>query len=149
MDITAIADAVVAALTPFLPLLRRLGEGAVDHSLDEIGNRIDTKGWDLAKDLWRRLRDRVASDPILQQTTDALATVPADPAAQDGMRQQLQRLLTNDPALLTDLQQLLTAKAVAQQTNIANELNIGVQAGSISGGKVKGVGKQAPPADDS
>jgi hypothetical protein len=148
MDITAIAEAVVAALTPFLPLLRRIGEGAVDHTIDEIGNRIDAKGWELAKDLWRRLRDRVASDPTLQQTTDELATVPADPVAQDGLRQQLQRLLNNDPALLTELQQLLTAKAAAQQANIANELNIGVQAGSISGGKVKGVGKQSTPADD-
>ena len=148
MDVPAVAEAVVPALTPFLPLLTRIGEGAVDHAIDEIGTRIDAKGWELAKALWTRLRHRVASDPTLKQATDDLAAVPADPAAQEALQDHLQRALYQDAALLTGLEQLLTAKDAAQQTNIADELNIGVQAGSISGGKVKGIGKQSRPSPE-
>jgi hypothetical protein len=143
MEITAVAEAIVSALTTFLPLLTRIGEGSVDRAIDEIGNRIDAKAWELAKDLWVRLRHRVASDPTLRQATDDLAAVPADPAAQEALQHELQRVLSKDPALLAELEDLLTAKAAAQQVNIADELNIGVQAGQITGGKVKGVGKQS------
>jgi hypothetical protein len=108
------------------------------------------RGGNSPKDLWARLRHPVASDSTLQQATDDLATVPADPAAQKALQQQLQRVLDKDPALLTELAHLLTAKATTEQVNVADELNIGVQAGTISGGKVRGVGKQsgASPVDD-
>jgi hypothetical protein len=151
MEITAVVEAVLTALTPFLPLLKRIGEGAVDQATDEIGNRIDAKGWEFAKDLWFRLRHRVASDPALKQATDDLAAVPADPAAQKALQHHLQRLLNNDAALLAELEHLLTAKAATQQVNVADELNIGVQAGSIGGGRVSGIGKQSgsAPVDDS
>jgi hypothetical protein len=150
MEVTAVAEAVVAALIPFLPLLRRIGEGAVDHAIDEVGSRIDTKGWELAKALWARIRHQVARDPALNQAAADLAALPADPAAQETLQHQLHRVLNTNPALLTELEQLLTAKAATQQTNVGGEVNIGVQAGQIGGGKVQGIGKQsgASPAED-
>jgi hypothetical protein len=41
---------------------------------DEMGNRINTKAWALAKDVWAFLRGRVAKDPALEQAVDDLAT---------------------------------------------------------------------------
>ena len=146
MEITAVAEAVVAALIPFLPLLRRIGEGTVDHAIDEVGNRINAKGWELAKGLWARMRHQVARDPALNQATGDLAALPADPAAQEALQRQLHRVLDRDPALRAELEQLLTATAATQQTNVANEVNIGVQAGEIGGGKVQGIGKQSAPS---
>jgi hypothetical protein len=143
MEITAVAEGVVAALIPFLPLLRRIGEGAAEHAVDEIGARIDAKGWELAKALWARIRHQVAGDRALEQATGDLAALPADPAAREALQQQLHRVLNTDPVLLTDLRQLLDATAATQQTNVASEVNIGVQAGRIGGGKVQGIGKQS------
>lgn len=150
MDVPAVVGAVVSVLTPFLPLLTRIGEGAVDHAIDEVGNRIDAKAWELAKALWTRLRSRVDRDPALKQATDELAVVPADPARQQALQDHLQQALSTDPQLLTELEQLLTSTDATRQTYIADELNIGVQAESISGGKVNGVGKQVglSPQDD-
>ncbi len=142
MEITAVAEAVVPALTPFMSLLGRIGEAAVERTIDEVGNRIDAEGWKLAKELWARLRHRVARDPALQQATNDLAAVPADPAAQNTVRLQLERVLTTDPQLLAELECVLTTNARSQQVNIADEVNIGVQAGSIHGGTITGIGKQ-------
>jgi hypothetical protein len=142
VEITAVVGAVVPALTPFISLLTRIGEATVERAIDEVGNRIDTNGWKLAKDLWARLRHRVASDPALKQAADELAAVPADPAAQEALRQHLERVLANDPSLLGELNRLLTANTPPRQVNTAREINIGVQ-GSIHGGTVTAIGKQS------
>ena len=147
MIFAAVAEAVARALAPFTPLLVRVRDRTADHAVDQIGDRINAKGWALAKDLWRRLRPRVASDPALKQAVDDLATVQADhadpaaPAAQQAFHRQLERALQDDPSLLGELARLLTASAQAQ-VNVADELNIGVQTGSILGGTVTGFGKR-------
>jgi hypothetical protein len=134
MGVPAVAEAITGLLTPFLTLLKRIGEGTVDHAIDEVGDRIDAKAWALAKDVWGRLRHRVADDPALNETTDNLAAVPADPAARDALRYHLERVLANDPSLAREINQLLTAGMAPQQANMAGEINIGVQ-GSILGAR--------------
>lgn len=143
MDIAAVTEGVTELLTPFIGLLRRAATTAVDQAAEETGNRIGAKSWTLAKEVWARLRHRVMADPALNTATESLATAPADPVAREALRHHLERVLTGDPSLLRDLDHLLTAGTTSQQVNTATELNIGVQAGSIHGGTVTGVGKQA------
>jgi hypothetical protein len=143
VEITAVAEAVVPALRPFISLLFRIGEATVDRGVDEIANHIDAKGWPLAKALWARLRHRVADDQALNQATAQVAADPADAAAQGTLRQQLERVLATDPSLQRELAHLLTASTQPQRiSNTAHEINIGVQ-GSIHGGTVTATGKQA------
>ncbi len=138
MEITAVAEAISGLLTPFMSLLTRMGTVAMYHATEEAG----AKGWTLAKDVWARLRHRVADDPALKEATDNLTARQDEPGAQEAFRRHLERVLANDPSLLRELDHLLTASAVSQQVNMASEVNIGVQAGSIHGGTVMGIGKQ-------
>src|SRR6266487_6241779 len=116
MDVAAMAAAVPGLLSPFLPLLKRIGATAVDRAIEEAGNRISAEGWKLAKAVWSHLCPRVADDPALMDATEDLAARPGDPAAQQALQHQLKRVLANDSVLLRELNQLVVADTASHQT---------------------------------
>jgi hypothetical protein len=139
MDIAATAQAVTDALAPFMPLLFRVGE----HAAEEAGNRIGAAGWTSAKELWAQIWRRADHDPALERAARDVAAVPADPGAKQALRAALEQALAADTHLREAIAQLLSNKEWrVQQTNTAQELTIGVQAGSIANSTVKGIGKQ-------
>ncbi len=142
MDIPAAAKAVTEALTPFMPLLFRLGE----HAAEEAGNRIGAAGWSSAKQLWAHVWRRARHDPALKRAIRDVAAVPADPGPQHTLQVALEQALAADTDLREAVAQLLTKdERQVQQTTTAQDLTAGVIAGSIANSTVKGIGKQERP----
>jgi hypothetical protein len=142
MDIASAAQAVTEALAPFMPLLFRVGE----HAAEEAGNRIGAAGWTSAKQLWVHVWRRAAHDPPLERAARDVAAVPTDPGAQQTLQAALEQALAADTDFREAVARVLTNnERQVKQTTTAQELTIGVQAGSIDNSTVTGIGKQERP----
>jgi hypothetical protein len=142
MDVAGVAKAVTEALTPFMPLLFRVGE----HAAEEAGNRIGAAGWSSAKQLWVHVWRRASHDPALERAARDVAAVPTDPGAQQNLQAALEQALATDTDLRQAVAGLLTIdERQVQQTITAQELTAGVIASTIDKSTVTGIGKQERP----
>jgi hypothetical protein len=142
MDVAAVAQQVTAVLVPFMPLLLRMSE----HAAEEVGNRIGAEGWVLAKRSWAQLQDHAGRDQALRQAAQDVAAVPADPGAQMTLQRELERVLSADTELFHGLDSLLTEHM--HPTKTADDLTIGVQAGSITGSRLDSIKADEPRTVD-
>src|ERR687892_1570720 len=95
--------ALVAALAPFLPYLVRAGQRAGGQVADELGDAA----WQLAKDLWARLRPGVEEKPAAKEAVEDVAARPDDERARGALELQLEKLLRGDQGLARELAQML------------------------------------------
>jgi hypothetical protein len=102
MDVTLLANELVAALAPFLPFLLRLGEGTAEAA----GRNLGAEAWDHAKALWDRLAGRLEEQPGALDAAREAAETPEDDALA-AFRWQVRKLLTNDETLARELRDLL------------------------------------------
>ncbi|WP_322816834.1 hypothetical protein [Chloroflexus sp.] len=102
MDLQALQQ-LVAFLAPFLPYLLKAGETAAE----EAGKNLSTEGWNWAKVLWQKLQLKIAGKAAAQEAAEDVAKTPNDPDAQATFRQQLKKLLADDPTLAAELTSLL------------------------------------------
>ncbi len=121
MDVTTLAKDLVAFLAPFLPYLLKAGEKAAE----EAGKKLGGDAWDKVKSLWGKLgrKDKVKA------AAQAAASLPDNPAIQQGLVDEIARALEEDPALLDET------------TRIVSELQVEVVR---KGGEVIGVQVTTP-----
>lgn len=104
MDVVAaLVVQVVAALIPFLPHLLNVGQKEAE---DRAGD-LDSGGWDLAKRLWEPLRPKVEERPAAREAATDVVADPRNADATAALRNQLRKLLNEDPVLVRELAQLM------------------------------------------
>lgn len=102
MDVTMLAKDLAIFLTPLLPYLLKAGEKAAE----EAGKKLGGDTWDLAKDLWAKLRPKVESKPAAQEVVLDAAAAPNDDDIQAALRLQLRKLLTEDAVLAREIERV-------------------------------------------
>jgi hypothetical protein len=129
MDAGTVAAQAVSTLTPFLPLLVKVGEGAAD----EAGRGLARGAGAAARSVWRVLRPHLSARAAARSAVAAAAARPQDPDARAALRLQVRKLLEEDPALAARLAGALRAPGVAVRgrgNRVAGDR--GVAAGRIS-----------------
>jgi len=120
MDITALAQGLVAFLAPFLPYLLKTGKEAGKEAAKKIGEQFSEDAWERAKALWGKLRPKVEVKPAAQEAVQDVATAPDDADAQAALRLQLKKLLAEDQALAAEVTQLWEEAMAVGVTVIAS-----------------------------
>lgn len=122
---------LIAFLAPFLPYLLKAGEKAAE----EAGKKLGEAAWERANALWSQLRPKVAARPAAQEAVQDLAAAPGDPDAQAALRQQLKKLLAEDPALAEAMARLWReAQAAGVTVTAVGERSVAI--GGDVGGSV-------------
>lgn len=96
-------------LSPFLPYLLKLGDKAAEEAAKKLGG----DAWEKVKAVWAKLRPKVEAKPSASEALIDVAEAPDDEDAIAALRQQLKKLLKEDPALESEIGRLLTS---AEQT---------------------------------
>ena len=104
IEIVPLARDTAVFLTPFLPYLVKAGEKAAE----KVGEKFSEGSWNLAKQLWHRLKPRLDEKEASREAAEDLAKHPEDEDAQAAFRLQLKKLLSSDEAFAAELQDLLT-----------------------------------------
>ncbi len=109
VDISQLVQGLTNFLAPFMPYLVTAGQAVAG----DIGNAA----WEQAQKIWSKLHPKVVAKPAALEAAQDVAAQPDNPDARAALRQQLAKLLADDPALVSELQALLTQ---AQATVIQN-----------------------------
>ena len=85
MDITALTT----FLTPFLPFLLKLGQGATESAASKFGEAA----WQKAQTMWTALSPKVDAKETAKEAATDVANNPEDEDYQAVLRVQLKKLL--------------------------------------------------------
>lgn len=102
MDIAELSKQVGAFLTPFLPALLAGSQDRLKQTAEKLGKGAAEQ----AERLWLRLWPGLEQRPAAVEAAREVAKAPDDGDAQAALRLQLRKLLTEEPALATELEQL-------------------------------------------
>jgi hypothetical protein len=104
MDVGAGVVAPLASLlAPALPYLLNIGNAAAS----EAGKAIGAEAWTRASCAWRKLQPAVSQRPAAREAAEDLAHNTNDPDALAAFRQQLRKVLSDEPQLIEELKPLL------------------------------------------
>jgi len=92
-------------LSPFLPYLLKLGDKAAEEAAKKLGG----DAWEKVKAIWAKLHPKVEAKPSAQEALIDVAAAPDDEDALAALRQQLKKLLKEDPALSSEIGRLLAS----------------------------------------
>lgn len=123
---------LVTFLAPFLPYLLKAGETAAE----EAGKNLGTEGWNWAKAVWQKLQPKIAGKAAAQEAAEDVAKTPNDSDAQATFRQQLKKLLADDPTLAAELTSLLDQIRPAGMNVIASGNRSVAIGGNVSGSTI-------------
>lgn len=129
---TQLIQQLTAFLAPFLPYLLKAGEKAAE----EAGKKLGEAAWERARALWSKLRPKVEARPAAQEAVQDLAAAPDDPDAQAALRQQLKKLLAEDPALAEEIARLWGEAQAAGGTVITADHRSVAVGGDVSGSTI-------------
>jgi len=101
-DITQLVPAITGFLSPFLPLLMKMPEKAVE----EVGKKMGAGAWDTAENLWNKLWPSLKDKPAAREAAEDAAADPKDADALAALRLQLKKLLEADEDLARELADL-------------------------------------------
>ena|SRR5438552_2865657 len=101
IDLTGLVAQIVAALGPAVPML--LGKVA-----DGVAQEAQQDAVDLAKTLWARLRPSIDARPAAHEAVEDVAEDPSNEDARAALRQQLRKLLAENPDLQRELARTLS-----------------------------------------
>lgn len=125
MDANALED-MTAFLVPFLPALATMGEKAIE----EVGKRLGVEAFDKAKAIWSRLHPKLKPAAV-EAVRDAIAN-PSDESSIVALRQQISKILDDDPYLAADLAKLVGSGVPQIHTTATGDQSIAVT-GNVSG----------------
>lgn len=94
-------------LSPFLPYLLKIGDKATEAAAQKLGG----DAWEKVKAIWVKLRPNVEAKPSAQEAIADVAETPDDEDALAALRQQLKKLLKEDPSLDSEIDRLLVSAA--------------------------------------
>jgi len=125
LDIAKLAQAVTAAIVPFLPQLTQMGGKA----LEAIGEKSGEAAWETAKALWQMLWPKVQRHSGTQKAVNDAAT-SADDDATYTLRWQLKKLLAEDTTLASELAAILNQNGSVTTVTASGDRS--VAAGTIN-----------------
>jgi hypothetical protein len=112
MDAAQLAQLVVTTLTPALPVLLKVGEGAVG----KIGENIT----DAVPKLWGKLLPRLSKQTGGLQAAQSVAESPNDADLQEILKIQLKKLLQADPDFAKEIAEIVkTGQTTIQRPTVA------------------------------
>jgi hypothetical protein len=104
MDAVApLAAQLIGVLSPFVPRLLGIAQGAVTGAADDVENNA----WGLAKKIWQKLQPKVDARPTAQEAANDVGTNPGDEDSVAAFRKELRKLLAEDSDLTRELRQLI------------------------------------------
>ena len=112
---------LVSILAPCLGVLLRGANAAAE----EIGKRVAPELLEHAKRLWAKLRPHVESKSAALEAATDVAQAPDDPRARGALELQLEKLLSEQPALAQELAPLVR-DALAAGVVAVGERNVAV-----------------------
>ena len=127
---------LLSFLAPCLPYLLNLGDKAAGKAAEKVGEKsVETVG-----KIWSKLRPKVEAKEAAKEAVEDLAKDPENSALQTVLQVQLEKILTQNPDLATEISQLLeTATSQAQASGINVTQNIGSMSGNAKAiGSVQG-----------
>jgi len=108
MDVAQLAESIVAALAPFLPVLfSKAADAAAEATVEKLGEAA----WKRAKALWDKLRPGVEARPELKRAAETVADAPTDAAARDALARKIAEMLAQDLNVTSELARVLLAEA--------------------------------------
>lgn len=112
MNKTEILNTIVQYLVMAGPYLKQVGKIAGVEGTKEVSKqaikKIGEGSWSAAKSIWQRLRTaRPEMDAQLSASLDKVSQDQSDGSAQIMLRDQLDKILTDDPALLEEFAGIL------------------------------------------
>jgi translation elongation factor EF-G len=126
--------ALTQLLSPFLPYLVKLGDKAAEEAAKKVGG----DSWEKAKAIWSKLHPKVEAKPAAQEAVADVASTPENEDALGALRQQLKKLIAEDPTLESEIAQLLAQTKPSENAgniNISGDVK-GVSAYNITGGSI-------------
>lgn len=126
MDVSVL----VSILAPCLGVLM----AGANAAAQEIGKDVGPELLEHAKRIWAKLRPHVAAKPGAIEAAEDVARAPDDPRRRTALELQLEKLLSDQPALLDELSPMV-ADAVACGVVAAGERSVAV-GGSVTGGVI-------------
>ena len=130
MDLITLAQHSVDHLAPGLPFLLDTGHGAAK----KVGEAAMGGILELAGRLWASIRSKAEStQPALLEAAKDVADAPDDPDARGALRLQLRKLLEAQPALQSEIRDILGSVAIQQNTATASGSGAIAVGGSVSG----------------
>ncbi|HKP54950.1 MAG TPA: hypothetical protein VJ183_20130 [Chloroflexia bacterium] len=102
MDISQMAQEVTRFLLPFMPFLLKMGEA----SASEAAKKFGAAAWDKAQSLWSKLRPHAEAQPAAKEALQDSADMPGDTDAEAALRLQIKKLLSNNPTLADEINEL-------------------------------------------
>ena len=138
MEITTLT----AFITPFLPFLLKLGQGATEPAAESAASKFGEAEWKKAQAVWTALSSKVDTREAVKEAVTDAANNPEDEDYQAALRVQLKKLLANDAALAHQLTKILQADISRNTptTQITQTVtgNQNQTIGQVSGGQVFG-----------
>lgn len=131
MDVTLITQ----FLAPLLPSLLKGGIELAKSAAGELGKRLSADGWDGLKKLAEKIQKKAEAKPALQEALADAQNAPTDDDALAALRQQLKKLLQEDPDLRAEAERLLASVSSSSTTVIASG-NRSVAIGGNASGNV-------------
>ena len=103
IDIAGLAAQTAAFLAPYLPYLVKGGKIAAKKAFEKAGEKFVEKGWEGAEKLWGKLQPKVEAKPAAQDAVEEFVKDPADEDALPSLRQQIKKILAEDPKFATEI----------------------------------------------
>lgn len=130
IDVNALAQAVTALLAPALPILVKVGDGA----LGKIGSDISDK----VKTLWVKLRPRLQAKSSAQDVIAEVVNNPNDEDAKAALRLQIRKLLSEDAEFAAEISKAFATDPTTSATVVQRDGGINVGGNASFGGDVAG-----------
>ena len=115
MDVSTIMTAVVAFLAPYTPALLALAKTGAEETAKTLAKKGTEDGWDKAKKVWGKLKDKFGDDEEVELTTKLLALQPDDEDKQTQLAVLLAKHAADDPELVAVLATLLGGQERVQE----------------------------------
>ena len=117
-----------------MPQLVKSGQALAEG----VADQVDKHKASVAEALWGRLFPKVSAAPATDEAVKDAASNPEDPDYQAALRVQLRKMLTNEPVLARELQEILDeADRAAGTVNVSagGERSVAV-GGSVQGSTI-------------
>jgi len=116
VDINELVQGVSAVLMPVLPYVTEFGGKIAESAAEKIGENL----WEGGKNIWEKLRSLFESRPAALEAAKDIVASPNDGDVQGAFRQQLKKILLENPALAVEIEQLLGQLQQQNMTVIAS-----------------------------
>jgi hypothetical protein len=114
VDISSLAQLATEWLVPWLPVLTKPGEAA----LQEAAKKAGADAWETAKTLWAKLAPAAAASPALHTAISEVSNAPEDRDAVAAFRLQLRKVLA-DGELAREMNELLAQRSAPTSQVVA------------------------------